>query len=590
MPSIAPDESTRRLLWNDPAVIAFCALAVVVTVAIIASQMHLRTGVFDPTSVAIFNRLFLFQDYPGSLLFVVALLIGLTPVMQRAALTLSRWLGAHAPQVALVVFSSLAVGSRWVYQMHPVAMDEFAPLMQSEVFAAGRLLGRFPSELVDWLVFPGFQGHFLFVSHETGEVASAYWPGFAMILTPFTALGLPWICNPALGAASILVIHRLVLQLTQSADAAGAAILFTIASVAFTINAISFYSMTAHLLCNALFVLLLLKLKPIRVFVAGLVGGLALNLHNPVPHLLFAAPWVIWLVCRRDRYHFVTALIAGYLPWVVIGFGWHDVVQGLARNTGEAMLAMTADPLSDVTQSLKVLALPGVALAKVRVIGLAKLWLWAAPSIVLLAAIGFWRWRRNRCFQLLACSVVVTLVGYLFVPADQGHGWGYRYFHSAWFVLPVVAAAAFSRPGVATIPSGDYSDNRSVYSYSLGAALCGLLVMTPYYLWNVNTFISAHLAQLPTSDQGEPRLVIVNPYLGYYAQDLVQNDPFLRESVIHMITHGRRNDEEMVARNYPDLVLLSKSFRGSVWGHSGRTATGTSGIVDARVNDKRKEK
>ena len=106
-------------------------------------------------------------------------------------------------------------------------MDESAPYMQSRIFAAGALLGRLPAPLVDWLVYPGFQGHFIQVSHQTGEVASVYWPGFALLLTPFTAAGISWLCNPLLGALSVWAIYRLALTLTGSIEAAGTAMLFT---------------------------------------------------------------------------------------------------------------------------------------------------------------------------------------------------------------------------------------------------------------------------------------------------------------------------------------------------------------------------
>ena len=61
-------------------------------------------------------------------------------------------------------------------------------------------------------------------------------------------------------------------------------------------------------------------------------------------------------------------------------------------------------------------------------------------------------------------------------------------------------------------------------------------------------------------------MIIISPFMGYYAQDLVQNDPFLREPVIRMITQGRQADEAMMAMYFPDLVLLSRTYRGSVWG------------------------
>jgi hypothetical protein len=289
----------RRLLWNDPPVVGYCALMLLTTVAIIAWQMHLRTGFMDPANLPIFYSLFLFQDYAGAFLFVVVLLSALVPRVQSAAMSLARWLGAHPIPASACVSVLLAAGAYWAYQRHPLAMDESTPYMQAQIFVSGALVGRLPPQLLDWLVYPPFQDYFVHVSHETGQIASAYWPGFALLLTPFMAFGVPWLCNPVLGGLSVWLIHRLTLELSGSTVAAGAAVLFTVGSAAFVVNAISFYSMTAHLLCNGLFVLMLLRPTVPRAVAAGLIGGLALNLHNPVPHMLFAAPWLAGWSCGR---------------------------------------------------------------------------------------------------------------------------------------------------------------------------------------------------------------------------------------------------------------------------------------------------
>jgi hypothetical protein len=81
--------------------------------------------------------------------------------------------------------------------------------------------------------------------------------------------------------------------------------------------------MQAHLTANLLFAWLLLKPTPYRAFGAGVVGSLALVLHNPFPHMLFAAPWVIAIARPREQRRSFVALILGYLPLTVLmGVGW----------------------------------------------------------------------------------------------------------------------------------------------------------------------------------------------------------------------------------------------------------------------------
>ncbi len=560
--------AAARLFGHEISSIGFAMLALIVTAGVLLLQINLRTGEWAPELLPIFYRLFAFEDYAAAYLFLAVILIAGVPDLQRLAEEIARRIGERPALVSGITTIVLAAGALWVYHAHPLAMDEAAPYMQSKAFAEGKLVGKFPPALLDWLVVPGFQNHFIHVSRQTGEVASSYWPGFALLLTPFMALGIPWLCNPVLGGLSVWVIHRLTVRVTGSVEAAAAAVLFSIASAAFVVNAISFYSMTAHLLCNAIFALLLLEPTPRRAFFAGLIGGLALTLHNPVPHLLFAPPWLAWVLTRKDRWPLAAAIAAGYLPWiVVVGFGWSHLLHGLAgpsAATGKSLAS--GSPLAQIgTQLGRVVKLPGATELSDRLIGLSKLWLWAAPLTVLAAGVGFWRQRANTAFRLLLASAILTFIGYLFVPLNQGHGWGFRYFHSAWFVLPVFAAGLIAP--VRGTSASIRVDTIPLARWALAGALGGLLVMIPYFAWQVHSFIDADLAQIPQAERGQPRVVIFDPESGYYSQDLVQNDPFLRGPAIRVFTHGRQEDVAMLKEHFPDLVLLSRSPRGSVWGY-----------------------
>ncbi len=125
-------------------------------------------------------------------------------------------------------------------------------------------------------------------SSLTGHVIETYWPGFALLLAPFQALGAPWLCNAILAGIALYLIYQITTEITGERRAGGFALLFTIASGAFFANAISYYSMQAHLTANLLFAWLLLKPTNRSALAAGVVGSLALVLHNPVPHMLFA--------------------------------------------------------------------------------------------------------------------------------------------------------------------------------------------------------------------------------------------------------------------------------------------------------------
>src|SRR5260370_25495817 len=173
-----------------------------------------------------------------------------------------QWAGDQPLVIAAITGLLLALGTLVISPNHPLSMDEYAAYFQSRAFAAGQLHGRFPSPLLDWLIPRGFQNYFLNVSRATGSVAEAYWPGFVLLLTPFMWAGVPWLCNPVISALTLLVIHRLSLELVDDREAAGFALLVDIASPVIFANGISYYSMPAHLFANSLVARLLLRPPP----------------------------------------------------------------------------------------------------------------------------------------------------------------------------------------------------------------------------------------------------------------------------------------------------------------------------------------
>ena len=183
--------AAKRLLWNAPAAVGFAAIASGITLGALLFQFRLRVGQYDPEAVSFFYRLFIFEDYPASYLFIAAVAIAAVPDYQRAAAGLARVIGNYPLAASMIATVAFAAGSLWIYHAHPLSADEAAPYMQSKASAHGALLGQYPAPLLDWLVPRSMQNSFIVVSPGTGQIASAHWPGFALLLTPFMAAGVP---------------------------------------------------------------------------------------------------------------------------------------------------------------------------------------------------------------------------------------------------------------------------------------------------------------------------------------------------------------------------------------------------------------
>ncbi|HEY6455344.1 MAG TPA: hypothetical protein VIY90_08705 [Steroidobacteraceae bacterium] len=544
-----------------------------VTVAVLLWMHQLRSGEELPGLTAIFFVEFAYQDYWPTACELLILVAAVFIASRIPARTLLRAVGERPATVAAITLVILCAGALGVYHDHPLSMDEYAAYFQSQVFAGGHLTGQFPLPQKDWLIPPGFQNFFLTISPATGQVASSYWPAHALILAGFTALDIPWACNPVLSALTVLVVHRLARYMFAQVEAAGLAVLLTVCSPVFFGIGISYYSMPAHLLANCLYALLLARPDPRRALAAGFVGSIALCLHNPVPHILFAVPWLVWIATRRGGLRLLAALCLGYLPLcLLLGVGWFELLQHLRTAVPDpAAHAGTAQFLKSM---LSIFSPPTATVLLGRGIGVAKIWVWAVPGLLILAGWGAVRWRHNTLCLLLAASAVITLVGYVFFPADQGHGWGNRYFHSAWMALPLLATAAVFRPAATGTEPANFAavaaargifENPDTESYLTACILLTLVFGVGLRAWQMQAFMASDLSQLPHYRGTERRVVIVDYATSFYGADLVQNDPWLRGNVIRMMTHGAAEDRRMMAQNYPTWHKVYGDRFGTVW-------------------------
>lgn len=505
----------------------------------------------------IFQHLLYHQDLIGLVLIAAIAIAACVPALERPALALVRAIGERPWLTAAATFVALSLGTLYIAHDHALAGDEYLTLMQSRIFAAGRLTGEYPPDLLPWLMPGHYRYRWIMVS-ASGEIAATYWPGFALVLTPFSALGIPWACNPALAALALVMISKMSVRLVGSPEAAGWATLFALASPGFLGLAVSYFSMTAHLAANLVFVWLLLER---RMLAAGLVGSAALLLHQPVPHILFALPWIVWLRFQPDARRNIALLAAGYVPGVIGGLAWAAFLHHLHGFIIAAPFPSDGELLNRIgnfiwywqLRSSWVFGAPAEYAISARIAEQVRLWAWTAPGLAVLAAAGWWLSRRNTHLNLLAFSFVATVAGYFVVTFDQGTGWGARYVHSAWGALPILAAAAMIR-----LPQWR--------GWAASAATLSLVFATTLRAWQVEGFMGEHVARRPPHDPGARQLVFVaHDHDYYYDWDLVQNDPFLRSRTIMFLSHGAQANRQMVERKFPGARLVHESSRGEVW-------------------------
>jgi hypothetical protein len=531
--------SVARRIWIGPLLCVVCIVYFYLLDRVLFSSAH-----FSP----IFRQLLTVYDAKAAWLAAIVCVLAAIWNRPDPIIKVVEFLGQHPFAISIAATVVYGLGTVVVYHDYPLSMDEYAAVFQSKIFASGQVYAQFPENLVEWLVVRGFNGHFLIASPVTGRVVENYWPGFALLLTPFTFLDVPWLCNASLAGLATFLVYWITVEITGDRRAGGWAMLFTLSASAFAANAISYYSMQAHLTVNLLFAALLLKPTTNRSIGAGLVGSLGLILHNPIPHVLFALPWIFAMALEQTQRRKLLPLLVGYIPGFCIGLGWITLRSGIDSSiSGVSILRLS---INDA------FTWPDLTLMNIRVAALVKMWIWAPPCLLVIAVLGILQNRESRAVRLFTQSAALTLVGYLFVRFDQGHGWGYRYFHSAWGAIPVLAGCAMRSR--LELPS-------RLVCFAGATAILSLCILEPFQMGQIGEFMSQHLAQLPPALRPGNNVYFIHPQGGFYVADMVQQDPMLRDRDLVLVSRGSELDNQMIRQNWPDALMIESGRVAEQW-------------------------
>jgi hypothetical protein len=406
------------------------------------------------------------------------------------------------PIAAALVLVVAAAGTRIVFRSYPFAMDEFAADFQAKIFARGALEAPVAEEWRHY-VYP-LQPIFIEYRPATHAWSQTYLPVYAGIRAGLRKAGLDSWTNPILAAVAILLIASLARRLFPGDPTrVAAAVLLLATSSQFLFMSMSVaYAMPAHLALNLLWLRLYLEASEAGSWWrVGALGAITLGLHNPFPHFLFAAPFVLRLL--REKRFAAFAQMATFYAAGAAGWWWW-----LSR----------ANPYAASGRIGDLFALPHDH-GLLQTMNLAVLFSWQAPLVVLLFLAAVLQWKKlDVVGRDLALGVAATFAFYALVPVGQIHGWGYRFTYAV--LGSVVLVGLFGLPRIESLPLPAL---RPVLLFSCLVAL----VQIPVRAMQVRGFVGP-FARASAYVQGLGRTaVVLDSSKGWFVQDLVRNDPFL---------------------------------------------------------------
>lgn len=498
--------SRRAALSGIVAAIFFALFGVVGRWQILVS------GLARPHAANIFFRLYALYELPFLILVALVAITAAVVIFAPRAAAMGRdtWIDARETPdrtvvllVAAVTFIATVVITHFVLYGYAFAMDEFSADFQARLFAHGAASAALPPF---WRPFAfGLTPVFVALDATGASWHSVYLPVYSLLKAPFVALGVPTLLNPLLAALTVVALAAAAERLwPRERLRPWLAVALLLTSSEFLVTSGSAYSMPAHLLLNLVWLWLYLR-DDTRSWIAALVvGALALGLHNPFPHALFVAPFLLRLV-RDRRWNRVASAAAVYGIASVTWYLW--LKHSYTPAAGGGALDLFARP------DLQVLWLHGL--------NLSLLFTWQAPLFGVLVVAALCQPRRlGAPLADLAWGVLLTLGFYLFFPSTQGHGWGYRYAYQVLGNLALLGAAGI-------VPLTEAMGRRRA-QVMVGAALAlALALELPLRLADTERFVRPFAASAEFLQSREASVVLVHGDSIWYGRDLVRNDPFL---------------------------------------------------------------
>jgi hypothetical protein len=533
-PAVA-DAARRRLRLAALLVLAVCLLG------IFAVDFLMGEGFAEavPKSGNVFFRLYGLHEAPFLwLLAAFALAVWLTARRAGTPVTPARIKVIPGALAVLAVVAAVAVlvvtlaGTYLIMHSTPLSMDEFAAAFQARILASGHITAAVPAE---WQPFASaLVPHF--ISYRAAEQVwlSSYLPAYAALRALFSTVGAEVLLNPLLAAISVLSLAGASARLWPGdMRRARIAILYLVTSAQFLLMSMTGYSWAAHLCFNLLWLYLVLRDDRVGLAAAPWVGALALGLHNPFPHALFAAPFLVRLL-RTRRMGWIAYYAAIYSG---AALGWYRLMAFSHAQVGRG-------------GAIQEFGLPSVEGYFAQGMNLSLLLTWQAPAMALFLVAAFLLIRSlKQAERDLMAGIVLSFAFYFVFPNNQGHGWGYRYLYS---VMGSAALLAASATVALAGPAGAV-----VRRLLIASSVAALFVQLPLRLLQAERFVRPYAATLDYIASRPADVVIVDPSSAYYGRDLIRNDPLSKTRPVTLnLAALKPADVRELVRRYPGRVYL----------------------------------
>ncbi len=491
-------------------------------------------------------------------------------------------LDRYALLAALWVTVVAALLSFFSYGRHPHVPDEVAYLLQARFMANGAIAMPAP------LVPEGFDIYLM--EFDGGRWFPSTPPGWPAILAVGELLGIPWLVNPLLAGANVLLAYLVIQGLYNRSNARAALFLLCI-SPWHIFMAMNFMTHTFTLTCALFATLAIILARKTSRSLWGWLGGFAVgmaSLIRPLEGLIVAALLGLWALGLGGRRLKMNAIAGFFLGTVLVGAavlpynkmltgdaarfplnaylderygpGRNDIGFGANRGMGWALQPFQGHtPLGAlVNVDLNLFSL------NIELLG------WSTGSLLLIALICF-SGTMSRADYLM-CGVIAAVLGvYFFYWFSGGPDFGARYWYLVLIpcVVLTIRGAECLRQKLESEPASS-----SMVRGRIGVAVLamGVLTLVNYFPWRAIDKYHHYLNMRPDISQlardhsfGRSLVLIRGESHPDYSSAAIYNPLDLQDDAPVYAWDRSQQVRDQLIRAYPDR---------SVWIVNGPSVTG----------------
>lgn len=427
-----------------------------------------------------------------------------------------RWPVAIGAAMAIGTFA----GHYAILSGHDMSRDEQMATFDAAIFARGQLVAPLDAMWRDHAA--ALNTMFMYPASESAAWVSTYLPFNAAFRALFGLLGDPALTGPAMTLLGAVALWGCVRRIwPDNREAPVVALLLYLGSGQIWLNGMTAYAMPAHLALNLCWLWLFLRRTPWADIAALMIGFVAVGLHQPILHPMFAAPILFLLILERD-WRRAALYFAGYAAIGAFWICWPGWMWSLVEAGTGAPQAAGVDFFSRIALAMKG-STGGLALMVVNLIRFAA---WQHLLLLPLLVVGLGIARRDRMAGALAGGILLTLAVVTVILPYQGHGFGYRYLHGLIGNCILLAVYGW-------VSLGDRSGPWR--ALLIRSTVAGLVILLPIQAWMAHSFYAppAHVSKrLSTIDAD---YVVVGAGDAPFAADLVINPPYLDRRPIRLL-------------------------------------------------------